>query len=319
MAVIAIVRDVFEPDESHGPYAVAMSDEVKDSITFSLRQSVWQERDLPSKGVYVVLSDLRRCEDGWRVMSGRFLQPADEQPVSQTQSKGVPEMRKDQIQKKLDEAKRLGVKTSNPAALAAFASGRIEDALTASMPGGIEASEALGQQELVQSQQLPKDRLLKHQKQLEAAGFVFGNEVDDVFIAVKLPAGWKKQATDHSMWSDLLDDKGRRRAGIFYKAAFYDRRGHMSWARRFSVEVKLEGDRSIYDYDLREVGQARCYAVVLDAGTETYRTQLSSSPLSGNAYDEANEKLKEPLVEEAQQWLTERYPNWQDDFAHWDD
>lgn len=226
-------------------------------------------------------------------------------------------MRKDEIQKKLDEAKRLGIKTSNPAALAAFASGRIEDALTASMSDGIKASEALGQQELVQSQQLPKDGLLKHQKQLEAAGFVFGNEIDDVFIAVKLPAGWKKQATDHSMWSDLLDDKGRRRAGIFYKAAFYDRSGGMSWNRRFSVEARLEGDRSIYG--LREVGQAYCYAVVLDAGTEVYRTELSASPLSGNVYDEANEKLQKPLVEEARKWLEERYPNWQDDFAHWDD
>lgn len=226
-------------------------------------------------------------------------------------------MRKDQIQRKLDEAKRLGINTSNPAALAAFTAGRTEDAITASMSGGIEASEALGQQELVQSQQLPKDGLLKHQKQLEAAGFVFGSEIDGVFMEVKLPAGWKKQATDHSMWSDLLDNKGRRRAGIFYKAAFYDRSGHMSWNRRFSVEARLEGDRSIYD--LSRIGEARCYAVVLDAGTEVYRTGLSSSPLSGDSYDEANEKLQQPLVEEAKQWLAEKYPSWEDNFTHWDD
>ena len=207
-------------------------------------------------------------------------------------------MRKARIQEELGRAKELGVNTGNPAALAAFASGRIDDALTASIPGGIEASEALGQQELVHSRELPKHGLLEHREKLEAIGFVFGNEIDDVFVSVKLPAGWSKKATNHSMWSDLLDDKGRRRAGIFYKAAFYDRNGHMNWERRFSIAVRLEDDRDIYD--LQEVGEARCYAVVLDAGTEAYRTELSASPLSGNPYEEANEKLKAPLVEEAQ-------------------
>jgi hypothetical protein len=40
---------------------------------------------------------------------------------------------------------------------------------------------------------------------------------------VSLPPGWKVVPTDHSMWSDLVDAKGEKRASIFYKAAFYDR------------------------------------------------------------------------------------------------
>ena len=47
---------------------------------------------------------------------------------------------------------------------------------------------------------------------------------------VKLPAGWKKQATDHSMWSKLLDESGAVVASIFYKAAFYDRIAEMNCA-----------------------------------------------------------------------------------------
>ena len=46
---------------------------------------------------------------------------------------------------------------------------------------------------------------------------------DDLFTDVKLPQGWRIQPTNHSMWSDLLDEAGVKRAAIFYKAAFYDR------------------------------------------------------------------------------------------------
>src|SRR6185436_8068032 len=47
----------------------------------------------------------------------------------------------------------------------------------------------------------------------------------------------KKIATDHSMYTDLVDDKGRVRASIFYKAAFYDRKADISFKRRFSIRV----------------------------------------------------------------------------------
>ena len=46
---------------------------------------------------------------------------------------------------------------------------------------------------------------------------------DDLFYLCELPNGWMKQATDHSMWSNLIDSNGRVVATIFYKAAFYDR------------------------------------------------------------------------------------------------
>lgn len=226
-------------------------------------------------------------------------------------------MSKDSVREKLENAKRRGINTGNPTALMALMSGRIDDALTASIPGGIEASEALGQQEVVHGWQLPKERLLVHREKLEAMGFVFGEEIDDVFVSVKLPAGWSKNATDHNMWSDLLDNRGRRRAGIFFKAAFYDRNGHMDWKTRFSVDVRLEGGHSIYD--LRKVCQKRCYATVLDVDTKVYRTELSAEPLSVEVYCDANEKLQEPLIAQARAWLNERYPNWHDSFAHWDD
>lgn len=96
------------------------------------------------------------------------------------------------------------------------------------MPGGIERQEAVGQHELVNSDALPAE-IHGDRSVLEAAGVVFGELVKDdpLFVNVTLPEGWKKVATDHSMHSDLLDADGKRRAGIFYKAAHYDRRADM--------------------------------------------------------------------------------------------
>jgi hypothetical protein len=66
-------------------------------------------------------------------------------------------------------------------------------------------------------------------------GVKFGKPLPDnsIFCNAELPKGWKKRATDHSMWSELVDDKGVVRAQIFYKAAFYDRSAFM---RCFDIE-----------------------------------------------------------------------------------
>lgn len=90
---------------------------------------------------------------------------------------------------------------------------------------GIYAQEAQGQRELVNSTQLPSDGPIA---EAEALGIVFGpvDERDPMFRPATLPEGWEKRATDHSMWTDIVDDKGRKRLGVFYKAAFYDRSAH---------------------------------------------------------------------------------------------
>lgn len=96
-------------------------------------------------------------------------------------------------------------------------------------PNAIEAQEAEGQKKLVASLQLPRKcnspRGINATEQYHKMGIqVFtSSKGDDLFMGVKLPNGWKKEATDHSMWNNLLDDKGRVRANFFYKAAFYDR------------------------------------------------------------------------------------------------
>lgn len=96
-------------------------------------------------------------------------------------------------------------------------------------PGGaIEAQEAAGQREIVHSDVIPTDA--PPADQLEALGFKLGPVVegDDMFRRATLPDGWTREGSEHAMWSYLLDGLGRKRASIFYKAAFYDRSAHMS-------------------------------------------------------------------------------------------
>lgn len=83
--------------------------------------------------------------------------------------------------------------------------------------------EADGQRQLVASSELPKNGPWD---ELEALGFVRGEDVpgDDPFVNATLPEGWKKEPTDHSMWSKVVDERGIERVAVFYKAAFYDRR-----------------------------------------------------------------------------------------------
>ncbi len=88
--------------------------------------------------------------------------------------------------------------------------------------GGIEAQEAQGQRQLVASQQLPANG---DWEGLEKLGVKRGDPVegDELFVNAELPEGWEKRSTDHSMWSEIVNEKGDKVASIFYKAAFYDR------------------------------------------------------------------------------------------------
>jgi len=77
-AVKAIVQKVIK-EGNHGPFAVATSDQLDGSVTFSLEPTVWQGSDWPEEGMIVFLDDLRKKRAGWRAKKGRFWKPSDEQ------------------------------------------------------------------------------------------------------------------------------------------------------------------------------------------------------------------------------------------------
>lgn len=189
--------------------------------------------------------------------------------------------------------------------------------LAHAMAGGttaaIEHQEAHGQQELVNSESIPyrgsngKDRTI-----LESWGFKFGeHDGQDLFIEVEMPAGWKKVRTDHSMWSNLLDDKGRIRASIFYKAAFYDRDAFMRLNTRYAIRRK---------YNDSDLANGPIAVEVRDGDAVLFSVPFPP-PLSKDAEREvklARYREEETWDNTATAWLQENYPNYKDAGAYWD-
>lgn len=188
--------------------------------------------------------------------------------------------------------------TMTPAMLKAALEGRAVDAT----PAGIERSERAGQEALVASSDMPK-KMSPGRDAFEKVGFKFGDDVSVLFVSATLPPGWTRSATSHAMHSDILDEKGRLRVGIFYKAAFYDRRADARLLPRFSVQWLFPDKEK--DNGLKE-GE-RAYAV-FDAGTEIYRTAVF-----GDRDWDADKAQRQV----ADAWLKEAAPDAGDPTAYW--
>lgn len=90
--------------------------------------------------------------------------------------------------------------------------------------------EAAGQRQFVNSDTMPTNSYRSTDADLVALGFTLGEPVegDPLFRYADLPPGWRREASDHDMWSYIVDEQGQRRVAVFYKAAFYDRKAHWS-------------------------------------------------------------------------------------------
>lgn len=202
-----------------------------------------------------------------------------------------------------------------PAALQALANKDLENFFVAVTPGGIEAQEASEQKSFVGTETLPKEC---PRKELFELGFQFGDEYDDIFIKVKFPDGWAKVATDHSMWSDLVDDKGRKRGGIFYKGAFYDRSSHMNLSKRFRVMQNYDASKeNIIKSEVLD-GED----VVFTSTIFTYENPEDISYVDNEAKRQAwltIYNLEDNSRKECINWLEVNYPDYENTNAYWDE
>ena len=214
----------------------------------------------------------------------------------------------------MSKSKDIGI---SPAAVGALARGDMDNFLVAMTPGGIEAQEKRGQLEQANLQTLPIHGTIKNRmsyndgpgpkEEFEALGFWFGKEIDDCFVECEFPAGWKKVPTDHSMWTRLVDDKGRERGSIFYKAAFYDRSAHvdLSWRFRVTRDWDAKPKTRVYIEDA-------CGTVQKEIGelpVPNYDGPRDAANACKDRIDAATKRLEE--------WLTENYPLWQTSSAYW--
>lgn len=187
-----------------------------------------------------------------------------------------------------------------PAAIIALAQGDLGNFISASTPGGIEAQEARGQMEFCKTESLPIKMRNCKKEDLEKMGIKIGEAIDDLFVRVELPTGWRKIADNHSMHSWLVDDQGRKRASLFYKAAFYDRVANMSLTTRF--------DYIVVPY---KAGKNN-HVVVNDGNKEIWK----SDPLMVSESDPWVEF--DELRKNAIEWLSANYPDWKNPVAYWD-
>jgi len=184
--------------------------------------------------------------------------------------------------------------------------------------GFIEEMEATGQAELVKANgtRLPADgtinegRLGQEPFDWSSIGVKIGKPVsgDEIWVEAQLPDGWKLDGTGHAMWSNLLDDKGRKRAQIFYKAAFYDRSCSISPIRRYSAGSTSVGE----DYN------GPYFATISDNGEEIHRFgpfDKETEPRPGSGYRLSGGELAD---EAARAYLLENYPDYLDPAAYWD-
>lgn len=189
-------------------------------------------------------------------------------------------------------------KGMTPAELLARLAGDQENAHKASLPFGIEAQEMDGQQEMIATSVMP--RLLRPTRQAyDDLGFAFGKPLDDLFVEAALPEGWAKVATDHAMWSDLVDGQGRKRGSIFYKAAFYDKQADARLTSRYSVsEKEVEGDETM------------SRIVVWDAGEDKPVHEAGTAGRSDYA------EIRK-LQAAAREWLDATFPDNKNPVAYW--
>jgi hypothetical protein len=213
---------------------------------------------------------------------------------------------------------------TNPAALGAFLKGDLANALVAATPGGIEAQEAAAQREFQCEQKLPKEGTIEprngygpiYRTQMEAIGFRFGDEIDNLFIACHLPNGWEIKPTEHSMWSYIQDGQGRERMQIFYKGAFYDRHANLSVKQRYEVKewyAASPAEPSVYKSGTTPkewLAEQRCTTVQDYDGTVMHFTATYT-----NEVRDASDKA----YHACEAWLFEHYPLWRDPFEYWDE
>ena len=197
-----------------------------------------------------------------------------------------------------------------PVTLQALLRGDLKNAMIAEAPRGIEAQEAAGQRAFVANDTLPiKCGYGTTREQIERMGITFGEPVDALFVNVQLPDGWHKEATGHSMHSNLLDDRGHVRARMFYKAAFYDRRADINISRRFSYSTQpVAGWESDFD---NKITPRIC--IVMDCDKVIWQSE-PMTPSDDIEWFNLNDHLRP----QGKAWLDEHYPNWQDPLAYWE-
>jgi hypothetical protein len=140
-------------------------------------------------------------------------------------------------------------------------------------------------------------------------GFSFGKS-DRLFVEAEAPAGWKLSRTEHSYYQDLLDDQGRKRASMFYKAAHYDEDAFIRLLTRFQMDSERE------DEDVSFGGLKR--GLVRDTATGKVVFKGPWVDQSFEVGDAARySAIERETYDPPKEWLKQNKPDHEDPTAYW--
>ena len=147
--------------------------------------------------------------------------------------------------------------------------------------------------------------------QYERMGIKVIDKYDDLFYSVELPDGWKIEATDNSMWNDLIDNEGRKRACFFYKAALYDRDAFINFCHRYSYDIFPFDYYNGATYEERRFKPWRLF--LIDNGRRI-KLLKEITPTT----DKERFTIIDTMGEIGRAYLNENYPEWENINAYWD-
>lgn len=144
----------------------------------------------------------------------------------------------------------------------------------------------------------------------EKLGFSFMDMMGDTVLCKALmPKGWRIEATNHSMWSNIYDDKDNLRGEMFYKDSSRDREAHMSLIRRYAIHKEyIDEDRTTC-----EIYFGNPIEKIFVAGT----VSIPSNSTREERWAKYNEEDK--LMNIVKVFADENYPGWENVLAYWDD
>jgi len=198
----------------------------------------------------------------------------------------------------------------------------------ASTPGGLERQELAGIEALRKTfDRLPGSSGGQIPQGVRAAftrlGFKVGEHIDDLFLAVAPPDGWRLAPAPEAAYRILiLDPKGRERGLIFYKDVFYDRQAHAELFPRFHVTRRyLDEERHV----VRPTVGTRVQMLVEDRsdGQPAFLTMSVALPDSDVGSPDPRYVDYLDATDAAQvackNWLDRERPKWRHPLAYWED
>jgi hypothetical protein len=175
------------------------------------------------------------------------------------------------------------------------------------------------QRHMAFSQRLPR-KMNDGREVFEALGFRFGEDIGKLFVSVEFPEGWKIEPTDHYMWSDLVDNRGRKRGSIFYKPDFWDQDAFIRLNRRYYGTVERDYDW-VYAHeaeypDRRDAyqNQPQTLKIIDHDGTILWSHGPTTPTKEGIAWPESDDFFHR-MVEVT---LDHMFPEHKDVMAYWD-